>query len=208
MEIKKFATGPLGVNTYVVTKNGKDGVLIDVGGADKRLLEYIKEKGLNITDILLTHGHFDHVGGVTQLKEMTGAKVHIHEYDAELTVSRDKSLASWVPDKFFTPFEADDKFIDDDIIKCGELEFKVMHCPGHTRGSSCFICEDVIFCGDAIFKGSVGRSDVYGSDPVIQRAALAQFKELRFNYKLLCGHGEETELEYELKTNPFLLDLF
>lgn len=206
MRITEFETGPLGANCFCVTENGIDAVLIDVGGADDELLEYIKNNELNIKAILLTHGHFDHIGGAAKLREITGAKIYIHDYDAELTDSREKSLASWVPPQYFAPFVADYKFNGDDVIECAGMKFTVLHTPGHTRGSSCFIVNDNIFCGDALFKGSIGRSDVYGSDPMMQRAALAQFSELSGDYTLYCGHGATTTLSYELKTNPYLLD--
>ena len=208
MKITEFNLGPLSANCYLLTENGNDAVLIDCGGADYDLIEYLRENNINLKAILLTHGHYDHICGVPKIKELTGAKVYLHEYDNELTQSARESLfIHHFPEKNYVPFNADCLFIDDDVINEAGMEFKVMHCPGHTMGSSCFIVRNKIFCGDALFRGSIGRSDFPHSDPILQRAALAQFKELSGDYEIYCGHGENTTLSYELKTNPFLMEV-
>lgn len=206
MKITEFNLGPLGANCYLLSENGKDAVLVDAGGADDDLISYLEENEISLKAILLTHGHYDHIMGVSKLREITGAKVYIHDYDAELTTSSEKNRAAYhFPKEYYVPFSADCLFNDGDVINEAGMKFAVMHCPGHTRGSSCFIIDNKIFCGDAVFKGSIGRSDMYGSDPVVQRVALMQFYELKSDYEMYCGHGENTTLKYELKTNPFLL---
>ena len=206
INVKEFQVGPLRANCFVVTNGSSDAVIIDAGGTDRVFMNYLEENKIIVRAILLTHGHFDHIFGAKELKEKFGAEIYIHDYDYELTSSTEKSLAYWVDEEFFTPFSADKTFLSDDIISVAGMDFKVMHCPGHTRGSSCFIINDNIFTGDALFCGSIGRSDVYGSDPVIQKAALKQFCELSGDYNLYCGHGEKTKLSVEMKTNPYLLD--
>lgn len=205
MKITEFNLGPLAANCYLLSENGTDAVLIDCGGADSDLVEYLKNNNINLKAILLTHGHYDHICGVPKIKEMTGAKVYLNELDNSLTKSAIESLFfHHYPEEYFVPFSADSLFADGDKITEAGMTFEVMHCPGHTMGSSCFIIDNKIFCGDALFKGSIGRSDFPHSDPKLQKAALAQFTEIQGDYEIYCGHGENTTLSYELKTNPFL----
>ncbi|MGN0660416.1 MAG: MBL fold metallo-hydrolase [Oscillospiraceae bacterium] len=206
MEIKTFSLGSFGANCYVVSENGSAAV-IDIGIPSDSVLDYIKQNGLRVELILLTHGHFDHVSGAVWLRGETGAKIYIHRLDAELLTSAEKSLGDWDSSYGFVPFGADKTFSDGDKIPFAGKEFTVIHTPGHTKGSSCFEIDGNIFCGDLIFMGSVGRSDVYSSSPSEHIESLKRLKALSGDYKLYCGHGPSTTLDFERERNIYLYSL-
>lgn len=206
MEIKKLSMGSLGANCYIVSEKGRAAV-IDPGAYTPEISYYAQKNSLTIEKILLTHGHFDHVSGADGLREETGAQIYISKPDAELLQSEEKSLANWDKSYGFAPFSADRVFSDGDEIPFGDKSFKVMLTPGHTKGSACFLIDDKIFCGDLIFCGSVGRSDVYSSNTAEHMESLKRLKSLCGDYTLYCGHGEDTSLSAERKFNMYLQGL-
>lgn len=204
MRIEKFVLGVLSTNSYIVSDENKNAVIFDCGVYSATISSYIEENELNLKKILLTHSHFDHMGGCAQLQEQTGAPVYIHEAEAQWLNDGDKNLANSFLYASFENVEDYRTIADGDVINAGDLQFKVMHTPGHSKGSVCYIIEDVIFAGDTIFAGSVGRTDNYGGNQAEQRQSLKRLIELEGDYKLLCGHGEDTTLNVERKNNPYL----
>ena len=154
--------------------------------------------------ILLTHGHFDHTGAVADLKEQTGAKVYIHSKDECMLDDTIKNVAYLCPGYSYKPFTADVLVSDGDIIRLDEIEFSVMHTPGHTAGSVVYFADDCMFAGDTIFEGSAGRTDFYSGDYIAQRNSLARIAALREDYLIYPGHGNSTTLKQEKKFNQFL----
>lgn len=206
MKIHQLNLGELRVNCYLAETAPSRCVIVDLGGDPDYLLRYLDEKKLTLTKILLTHGHFDHIGGVEAVRKATGAEVYIHEFDAKMLTSEIYSLAKGMS---FVPFEPVDEWIsvyDDCIINDGELSFKVIHTPGHSEGSVCYICDDVIFSGDTLFCGSVGRTDFPGSNPIDMRNSLARLALLDGDYRVLPGHNSSTTLERERRSNPYMRD--
>ena len=160
-------------------------------------------KKLTLNKIFLTHGHYDHMNGVEEVVQKTGAEVFIHEGDAPMLNSAGLSLAASIS---FMPFNPVSKYTiiqDGDIISDGEYNFKVLHTAGHSMGSVCYLCDDVIFSGDTLFCCSIGRTDFAGSSPELMIKSLEKLYNLEGNYKVLTGHGDSTELEYEKKSNPY-----
>ncbi len=214
MEIKTIVLPPLATNCYLVKTGEKSGVIIDpaakgTGGKNsKKVLDEADSFGMKIEKILLTHGHFDHTGGVTEVAEKTGAKAYIHESDSCMLTDGDKALAFFSPNKF-EPRKAEIVNIKDgDVIEQDDVKFKVMHTPGHSAGSVCFLVEtedkNYMFAGDTIFKDSIGRSDGYSGDYIVQKDTLKKLKELDKDYIILSGHGDPTTLSEEKAYNPFL----
>ena len=144
MEIFATHTGLLKVNTYILY-DGKDAAIIDPGGNHKRLLMELEQRGLQLGHILLTHGHFDHIGAVAPLKEVTGAQIYIHPLDAQMLHDPELSLASEFSRREIPPTEADRLINDGDIIELPFADIKVLHTPGHTRGGVCYVTDNMIF---------------------------------------------------------------
>ncbi len=193
MEFITLVLGDYQTNCYLVYDKNKNCALIDPGYAPQRILSAAREYGLNIRAILLTHGHFDHVGGVKALAEATHAPVWMSE--KELSLPGQMTAG---------PLYYTDSFEDGEKLCIGELEFTVIATPGHTPGSVCFACGDVLFTGDTLFAGSCGRVDFPGSDCRAMTQSLKRLKNLPGDYQICPGHGPESSLSWERKTNPYL----
>lgn len=192
-------------NTYVVgIKNGPC-VVIDLGSTQERVISYIKENHTSCSGILLTHGHFDHIRGINKfLKEFT-CTIFIDEKDVEF-LQNPRLNCSW--DDEITVESSNLYLLDDqDEINFGNgLFFKVIETPFHTQGSVCFLYENenALFTGDTLFKGSIGRTDLPGSKSSQIKTSLEIIKKLDPKLKIYPGHGDETTLEHEIKTNYFM----
>lgn len=159
MKIHTLNLGELRSNSYVVETAPGRCIIVDLGGDADYLMNFLKINKLKLTKILLTHGHFDHIGGVEEVRRLTGAEVFIHVNDSEMLTSEKNSLASAMSYNPFIPVALWTAVEENAIIQDGELSFKVIHTPGHSGGSVCYICEDVIFSGDTLFNRSIGRTD-------------------------------------------------
>ena len=204
MNITKLTVGELAANCFIVEAPQQTAIVIDPGAEAGVIAAELESRGLTLRKILLTHGHFDHMGAAAELKAKYNAQVYISEQDEELLPDREKSVAFFLPHVPFNPVEADARVKDGDVISQGSMKIKVMSTPGHTAGSICFIIEDCIFTGDTLFRGSVGRTDLYSGDRRQQAESLKRLAALDKNYRLCCGHGEDTDLDTERKTNPFI----
>ena len=204
MKIHHLQLGPLRANCYIVETSPGRCVAVDIGGDSRLFLEFLKMKKLRLTKILLTHGHFDHIGGVEEVRKATGAEVYIHELDAHMLTSETHSLASDMSFMSFPPVTDWTCVNGDCFINDGECEFKVLHTPGHSQGSVCYICGSVIFSGDTLFCCSVGRTDFPGSSSAAMTYSLNLLYHLKGDYKVSPGHNESTTLDYEREANPYL----
>lgn len=194
MKMKHLALGDYQTNCYLIYDEGSSAcAVIDPGYEPERVLDTAAKLGLTVEAILLTHGHFDHVGGVKAIAKATGCKVWICE--AELTLP---------PYLTNGPLYYTDCFHDGDVIHAAGLEIRVFHTPGHTPGSVCLIVEDTIFSGDTLFRGSCGRTDLGGDWDMLMRS-LQRFRTLSPNYWIHPGHGDMTALIDELNHNPYLI---
>lgn len=205
MIIRKLEVGAFAANCYIVGSNG-EGMIIDPGDEAERILKEVDELRLDIKIIALTHGHIDHIGALKEVKEATDAQVAIHTDDVKAL--KDRFLSIFLGIRHRSPPAPDRLLNDGDIIPIGELKFTVIHTPGHSKGSICLLGKGVLFSGDTLFNCGVGRSDLPGSGgshnqliDSIQRRLLI----LDDDIKIYPGHGPETTIGAERRSNPFLV---
>lgn len=205
MYLDRIPAGVYAVNCYLIAcKKTKKAAVIDPGGDAEEIVEKIKKKGFELEYIILTHGHGDHIGGVPKIKELTGAKILIHKEDEYLVKSAAKNLSSLMsgPD---IAFEVDELLEDGHTISVGENELTVIHTPGHTPGGICIKTGDMIFTGDTLFAGSIGRTDLEGGS---YEEIISSIKNKLIIYndktKVFPGHGPESTVGIEKKRNPFI----
>ena len=199
---------PLGIcdtNSYIVASNAGNAALVDAPANAEHILSEIENRGLTLKMILLTHGHFDHIGAVADLAEMTGCEVYIHEKDYDKLAYGDGMLSEHFRVRGCRTYSKAKTIVDGDIIKLDELEFDVVHTPGHTSGSVCFIVENIMFSGDTLFRRSVGRTDMPDGDYDALMRSMRTIYELGGNLRVLPGHMEETSLDDERAYNHYLI---
>jgi hydroxyacylglutathione hydrolase len=191
MIVKCFAVGWLSTNCYVVgCEETREAAVIDPGMESEAeaepIMDFIKQNSLHIKYIINTHGHPDHVAGNTIMKEATGAPILIHESNSEHV-------------------QADRKLRDGDILQVGTLKLKVLHTPGHTKDGISLLGDNVVFTGDALFAGSVGRTDFAGgSFQELINSIKTKLLPLPDSFKVYSGHGPPTTIGDEKRRNPFL----
>jgi len=208
MKIIRLVLGAFATNTYIIISGGQ-AFVIDPAAEAEKILAVIAENEACLVAVLLTHGHFDHTSAAQELRLSTSAKIYIHENDAPMLNDLKKSFASFIP-KMFKPCKADVFLKDGDVINIGgeseeSMQMQVVTVPGHSAGSIMYILDDVIFTGDTLFAGSVGRIDGWGGDGNAQAQSLEKIKAMTGNYRIFPGHGDETTLEIEKQTNPYLI---
>ena len=207
MYIKVLPLGLVAANCYILCDENKCGAVIDAGDYTPGLELAIKESGIEkLLYIICTHGHFDHVSGVARLKEKhPEARVVVGEADAPALSSAFVSGAEAFGLPFY-PCYADVTVNDGDVLQVGSILLKVIATPGHTLGGVVLYCESekVAFTGDTLFRGSVGRTDLYGGSYAQLMTSVKKIKMLPPDTALMCGHGESTTVQFEMEHNPYL----
>lgn len=199
MKIKKLEVGYYGVNCYILS-SADEAVVIDPGAEPDTILQALE--GVPVTKVVLTHGHFDHI---YELPLFYGAEVLIHQADAPFL----KDRALYDPYGMFSEFESREYSATcllqegDAVSLCG-TEFRILHMPGHTPGSMCLLGDGHLFCGDVLFRGSVGRTDFPGSDALAMQRSLRRIAQLDRGIIVHPGHGPDTTIGQELIQNIFL----
>lgn len=211
LEIAKLELGPIGTNCYILNQVGSnDAVIVDPGGDHDVVLGMLKERELNVAGILITHGHFDHIGGVAGIAETTDAKVWMSSIEVDTLEKPEQFARMGFPE--VPAWQVTHQLEGNESIELGGITFEVIHVPGHSPGHLAFIIhnsdEPICLIGDVIFDGSIGRTDLPMSDPkVMDQTLLKLIRELDSNTVLLPGHGGITVMEKEIRTNPFLQHL-
>ena len=188
---------PLGAyqtNCYLIYGEESDRCLvIDPGYEPERVLAEATRLGKTIEAVLLTHGHFDHVGGVRTLAAETDCRVYQHEKDLSMP-----------PQLTAGPLYYTDLYREGDVLKLAGLRLRVIHTPGHTEGSVCLLAENAMFSGDTLFEGSCGRTDLPGGNWATILQSLKRLAGMEKNYTVYPGHGPSTTLEEEKQWNPYM----
>ncbi len=206
MIIEKLTVGRLEANCYILgCSNSKKAVVIDPGGNAELISQTVKSLGLDVQYIINTHGHMDHASANGEVKEALGGEIAIHRLDAPLLEASAHrfSLYASKEEKVVPP----DLLLEDgDDLEFGDCRINILHTPGHTPGGICLSIDDVLFSGDTLFSGSVGRSDFPGGshDDLIE-GIKEKILTLPDNTRVLPGHGPETSIKTEKQSNPFLV---
>ena len=194
MKLETMVLGPLATNCSILwDEQTKDAAVIDPGASGQKIADFLTASGLTLRMILLTHSHYDHIGGLRQLHELTGAPVWVSTADstdpAEMTHGR----------LIFT-----NTYDDGDELTLGSIKIHVIATPGHTPGGVCLLAGDWLFSGDTLFAGSCGRTDFRGGDQQAMLASLRRLGQLPGNLRVLPGHMEESTLDAERQYNPWM----
>ncbi len=205
---------PLSCNCYIVSDSDGNAVLFDPCERGQEIYEYIKEQGLLLCAVIITHAHFDHIYGLSDLvyaakNDGRDVPVYVHKDDAPAMRSREKNLSSPL---FGTPYEYTGilfELSDTDAVKAGNITFRVVSTPGHTVGSACYVNDEerVIFAGDVLFEGSIGRTDFPGGDMGKMKMSLEKLMEFNDSYRVYPGHGPSTTIGDERNFNPYIAQL-
>ena len=205
MNVTYFSVGDLGTNCYIVYDDSGHAAIIDPGGDAQRILNTVKGKNLTVDFILLTHAHFDHIMAAEELRDATGAQLCVGEGDAPMLVDADLNLSAMVYPERAVELTSSRLLFEGDVLRFGDTTLAVMETPGHTRGGVCYLGEDVLFSGDTLFAGSIGRTDLPGGDMSVLCRSLARLASLDGDLTVYPGHGEETTLAFEKEANPYLV---
>ncbi len=193
-------------NCYIVgCDDTLEGVVFDPGGDAPAILEKLKKHNLRIKYIILTHGHFDHIGALAEIRDETGARVAIHNNDSDMLVNPGKSLSSLAGENS-KAVHPDILLEDGQQLEVGHLALKILHTPGHTRGGICAVIDDsVLICGDTLFAGSIGRTDLPGGNyDTLISSIKSKLMGLADEMPVYPGHGPATTIGRERNGNPFL----
>lgn len=210
MKVETLILGDYETNSYILTADDvtKDCLIIDTGLAPEPLIDYLKSNNLTPQALILTHGHADHIMGVNVLRENWGdIKVAIHKADAEMLTRPARNMSLLAGSAFKT--EPADILIDEEgAIEFASLKFDILHTPGHSSGGICLYSSEhgVVFVGDTLFASSIGRTDLHGGDYNTLIASIKQkLLVLPPKTRVFAGHGPETTIEVEMRTNQYLV---
>ncbi len=202
MKITRIPTGELQENTYLLTDEATGSIaVIDPGSPDPALMQAVRAADGRIAMILLTHGHFDHIGAVEEIRAMTGAPVYAAEEELAMLSDARKNLSAIF--QASTELDGVLPLHDGDDLQLGSLVIRAIHTPGHSMGGMCFLAGDALFSGDTLFAGSVGRTDFWSGDSAMLMRSVRRLAQLPGDYRVLPGHGEETRLAQERLSNPY-----
>ena len=207
MNIKRVVAGVYAVNCYIVYNDNKTGFIIDPGGDSDDIIKFIDEENVNLEFILLTHGHGDHIGAVSIIKEKYKLPLYVSVKEKDLLKDPVANLSKSIPPFREIELVADKWLYDGEVIDFYGEKLYIMETPGHTVGSICILMGNVMFSGDTLFRMSIGRSDLpTGSfDEIIN--SIKKLYDLKKDYRVLPGHGAESNLRFEKENNPFMKNM-
>jgi glyoxylase-like metal-dependent hydrolase (beta-lactamase superfamily II) len=205
-----LSVGMLQVNCSVCGDEAtREAFVFDPGEEAERILDVVKRHGLKVAGIVLTHAHIDHIGGVREVQQATGAPVSLHPADRALAENAEAHAAMLG----LSPpghFDVDTELADGDVLRLGAIEFRVLHTPGHTQGGCCFLIpsEGRLIAGDTLFRDSIGRTDLPGGNgPQLLESIREKLFPLPDDTVVIPGHGPQTTIGHERESNVFLQGL-
>ena len=205
MQIKTLQLGHMDNNCYVIFDDTtRDAAIIDAPAEPRRILSYLEENSLECKYILLTHSHYDHIGALDMLKQVTGAQIGIHALEVNMLNNASANMSKFAGGH--SPVSRADMILNDgDILSIGGIGLQCIHTPGHTVGSMCFYAGGVLFSGDTLFHTNIGRCDLEGgSYDVIKKSIRGKLYILPDDTIVYPGHGEDSLIGYEKKHNDFV----
>lgn len=200
--IKRLVVGPLQENCYIIG-NGKSCVIIDPGDEADHIINEVENEHLEVKGILVTHGHFDHIGAVNELKSYYHAEVYATKDTSDMMLNWDENLSVMIGGEKYI---VDDVKIIKDTIEVDGLSFQVYETPGHAKGSCLYYyaSEKALFTGDTLFRGGCGRIDFPTGSQTAMMQSLRKIKQLTFDAYVYPGHGPQSKLSLEKRNNPYL----
>lgn len=205
LKIGRMVLGICQTNCYFVYEEGMhDVIFFDPSDKGEYIYKSLREKGFNVAGILLTHGHFDHIWGTNELRELSGAPIYAYEIEKALCEDADTNVSKQLGRPYTV--KPDRYLKDNELITIAGMTCKLIATPGHTIGSCCYYFEEakLLISGDTLFQGSVGRTDLAtGSGGAISRSIKERLAILPEDVKVYPGHGDTTTIGFELQNNPF-----
>ena len=206
MHYKRFPLGVLWTNGYLFWDDGGEAFFVDPGGDAAEVLDFVREHGLKLRKVLLTHGHLDHFAGLHGLEPVVGDEIYIGHGDAHRLREPAQALQDLLGIQC-EPITGFHEVKEGELLHVGKMEIQVMETPGHTEGGVCYLISDgderLLASGDTLFAQSVGRTDLEGGDEAVLEASLRRLASLPDNLPVLPGHGPETSIGAERKRNPY-----
>lgn len=205
MIVKKYVVGAIEANCYLIyCEETKKAAIIDPGDSSTYMEDFIKNERLDVEKIILTHGHSDHIGNVIEYKEQYNAQIYAHTEEKVIINNASMNYSPQVLNRKII-FDADCYVNDGDIINVGNIEFRVIHTPGHSPGGICLFSGDILFSGDTLFRESVGRTDFpYSNGGNLFMSIKNKLFILNDDIKVYPGHMQETTIGHEKLNNPFI----
>ncbi|MDD4773883.1 MAG: MBL fold metallo-hydrolase [Eubacteriales bacterium] len=206
IKISTFILGDMQTNCYfLIDERSSETAVVDPAASADKIIRKINERNLKVKYIILTHAHFDHMMALEELRDMLRVPVYVHEQDAPALLNPEQSYMNSFGNSKVPGKPADLLLNDGDTLSLGQSSIKILHTPGHTKGSICLITEDNIISGDTLFRGDIGRYDLYGGDFNQLKQSLQKIAALDGDYKIYPGHGSSTGLNTERKNNIYLI---
>ena len=204
--VRGIVVGVFAENCWVIgSRRTREAIVIDPGAQPEEILALAKDMGLNVKLIANSHAHLDHIMGVRGIQQATGAKFLLHQGDLEIARGAAQAAARMMGESIEPPPDPDAFLADGDEVEVEGVKLKVIHTPGHTQGSVAFYTEGMLFSGDTLFRGSIGRTDLPGGDFDQELASIVdRLLALPDDTVVLPGHMEETRIGHERQTNPFV----
>lgn len=204
MKVIQHPAGIYQANCYIAYNSAKDGFVLDPGGDCEGILKIINDNRINVKFIILTHGHFDHIGAVSCLRKSLNVPVYMNSNDAYLMNGKDSGMLSSLQNNV-EPFEIDRFLSDGDVLQLGDETLKIYETPGHTPGGISIKTGNAIFTGDTLFSGSIGRCDLPGgSSEAIIKSIKEKIMPLPDATIVYPGHGPSTTIGEQREINPYV----
>ncbi len=208
MDIFNLFPGGWYANCYALISGGRErqqgsndplpAAVIDPSAPADSILEFLESKNARLEKIILTHGHFDHIMALDELRERTGAEVYIHREDSEMLSDGEKNAYAFFFGQHKTWREAEHLLVDGELLQVGDERLAVISTPGHSKGSICLLGDNCMFTGDTLFDGSIGRCDLHGGNNMQMYASLGKLSEFDPRLIIYPGHGSSTTLGHAL----------